>query len=128
VFLSGKHESERLSLVLDELGRLALRNDVAACLVDLSRLDLSSEDVARAVFDGLATLTSLGVVPVVHAPAEEARAHVQRFAPAVDGALFVADFVEAVQAALHSAGHELKPRRRWPKDLFSRGKSSGSRP
>ena len=126
-FFSGRHEPERLAPVLDELGRIALRQDAAACLVDLSRLELASEDIARVVFDGLATLTSLGVVPVVYCPREEAHEHVQRFASVVEGALFVPDFLEAVQAALAAAGHELKPRRRWGKDLFSR-KPPGSRP
>jgi hypothetical protein len=127
-FLSGKHEPERLMPVLDELGRQALRHDAASCLVDLSRLDLSQEEVARVVFDGLATIASLGVVPVVYAPSPEGAANVQRFAAAVSEAVFCSEFAEAVQTALVQAGHELKPRRRWGKELFSRSKSSGQRP
>jgi hypothetical protein len=127
-FLSGRHEPERLAPVLDELGRIALRQDAASCLVDLSRLELDREEIARVVFDGLGTVASLGVVPVIHCPRPEAAAHVERFAAAAHGALFVPDFLEAVQAALEAAGHELKPRRRWGKDLFSRGKAPGSRP
>jgi hypothetical protein len=126
-FLSGSHEPDQLSLVLDELGKLALHHDALVCLVDVSRLQLEHEEVARALFDGLSTLASLGTTPMVFAARGQLDAHLEKFSPAVPGMQCFGDFNEAITAALAEAGHELKPRRRWPRDLFSRGRSSGSR-
>jgi hypothetical protein len=126
-FLSGNPEPEQLSLVLDDLGKLALHHDALACLVDVSRLALAREDTARALFDGLSTLASLGTTPLVYAGRGQLDAHLERFSAAVPGLVCFGDFSEALTATFAEAGHELKARRRWPRDLFSRGRPTGSR-
>jgi hypothetical protein len=126
-FLAANPESEQLALVLDEVGKLALHHDALACLVDVSRLTLTAEDTARALFDGLSTLASLGTSPLLYAPSGQLETYLDKFSAAVPSLQCFTDFGEALTAAFVESGYELKARRRWPRDLFSRGRSSGSR-
>jgi hypothetical protein len=119
---SGEQSPASLSLLLDELGRLALHHEAPVCLIDVTRLVLSDEDVQRALFDGLATLSSLGMRPLVVASGEAWQRACVRFAQVTADCVLLPSFASAVQEALAEAGHELKPKRRWPRDLFSRGR------
>jgi hypothetical protein len=66
-------------------------------------------------------------MPFVYAARGQLDAHLARFSPAVPGLQCFGDFAEALTATFTEAGHELKARRRWPRDLFSRGRPTGSR-
>ena len=120
VFLSGPQEPEQLAPLLEELARVSLRADAVSCLVDASRLVLRGEPSARALFEFIATLVSVGIAPFVRLTPTDAREWGGRFGPAAQGATFVDDFADAVRLALGAAGHEIRARRRWPRDLFLR--------
>lgn len=120
VCLVGDHAASDLVPALDELARDLLRRDAKSCLLDLSRLAIRHEELARAVGHFCAVLATLGIALFLVGASSELRDQFERWSIARGASLFVDDRAAALPLALAAAGFELRPLRRWARLLRRR--------
>lgn len=140
IFLAGEHDEHELTPTLDRFARELLRGDVQSCLLDISRLHLIDEELARALGRFCGQADSLGVSTFLFGATPSLRDQFDRWSvvtaprpssPAVAhdasirGALasagttaFVDDFELARTRALAAAGLSLRARRNWTRLFF----------
>lgn len=126
IFLAGCHDERALAATLDRFGKQLLHDEVASCLLDVSRLvDVDAEDdaLARAVANFCASALTLGVSLSVVGGSPRLRERLGRWLSRAP-LHFADDFRAAQQHALASAGLTLKPKLRWPLSAWTRARGS----
>ena len=113
VVLAGSHREPDLSPTLERMARELLRDNIAACLLELSRLSPIEEDVARAVGRFCAHAATLGVQTFVVGASTWLRERFAEWSLAGPPLHFVQEQDRAVALALGAVGLHLRPRRRW---------------
>ncbi len=117
---AGRFEADDISPRLEELERELLRADARALLLDLTRLVYLSDEVPRVLCGVLATARSLGVHAFVCGLEEHAISAWQQAGFSELDVNRSSTFEQALPKVLSAIGLELKPRRRWPAQLFGR--------
>lgn len=127
IHLSGDHDEADLSPVLDEIARALLRDDVQACLIDVRRLDLQHDEIARLVAGLCATATSLGARVFMVGASPRLRAQLISWLALSDRLQHVDDYEAAQMLALSAVGREIRSRARWTALRFWQARQASER-
>ena len=125
IFLAGCHDERALGHVLDGFARRLLHDQIASCLVDVSRLaalEAADDALARSVASFCVTASTLGVALTLLGASSALRA---RFAGWLHGATppdYADDYAEAQARALALAGLIVKSRWPWPRSRLLAGR------
>jgi hypothetical protein len=112
VCLAGSLLSEPLERLLDERARKLFRAEARSVLLDISRLQESGEDHARAIVAFAGTLAAFGVEVLVYDAAARFDPWFNQLGLTGRGAQHSAVFTDCLTRALAAAGCELKTRGR----------------
>lgn len=118
IFLVGRHEEPDLGPTLDQLARELLRRDAQSCLLDVSRLELVDEELARSVGRFCIHGATLGVCTFVYGASALLREQFERWSLTSVATSFVDDYDLAQTQALAAAGLVVRRRRRWARLFF----------
>lgn len=113
IVLAGSHDEPDLGPVLERFARELLRDDIRSCLLDLTRLAPSDEELRRALGRFCSQASMLGVQLAVVDPARSLEADLRAWSLAGPQITFFDRYDRAQQAALAVAGLELRFLRRW---------------
>ncbi|MET0342766.1 MAG: hypothetical protein ABW252_17295 [Polyangiales bacterium] len=126
IFLAGCHDERALTATLDRLARQLLHDEIASCLLDVSRLldvDAADDAFARAVASFCATALTLGAALTLIGASPVLRDRLARWLPRAP-LHFADDFPAGHAHALSEAGLVLKARLRWPRAGWPRARGS----
>lgn len=114
VFLAGVHDEPDLTPMLEQAARELLRDNAKSCLLDLSRLRVDDEDLARGIGRFIASAVTLGVATFVFGATPELQSRLSEWGLRDDGPLlFVHEYERAHTLALAAAGQQIRPIRGW---------------
>lgn len=113
IALAGQHDEADLEPTLENFARTLLRNDVRSCLLDVSRLTVEEDDVARLVGRFCLQAATLGVQTIVFGASFSLRAQLASWTAEDHLTSCVDDYDRALGQMLSAAGFLLRPRRRW---------------
>ena len=113
IVLSGRHEQAELEPTLEGFARSLLRDDLRSCLLDVSRLVVEDDELARALGRFCLQAATLGVRTAVFGTSSLLRAQLATWTAADALTSCVDDYDRALRQTLTAAGLLLRPRRRW---------------
>ncbi len=106
--LSGEHEPEVLSEVVERLGRLMLKHDAAAAVVDISRLEGPTKERAAEIFGAHGAARMLGATCVFAGASDDWLGAARDARVDLEMLTLEATFNDALKRALPLSGYELK--------------------
>ena len=113
IVLAGRHEQADLEPTLEGFARTLLRDDIAGCLLDVSRLTVEDEELARALGRFCLQAATLGVRTAVVGASSLLCEQLTSWTAEDLLTSCVDDYDRALRQTLSAAGLLLRPRRRW---------------